>query len=834
MPLNGAQCTNPQAEARIGRETVPFAVYMPAVAVELLMSERRVCSGDGGDGSALPMEALQPGDPGSVGGYRLLGRLGAGGMGRVFLGVSPGGRKVAVKLIHPAHADAAQFRERFAREIEAAQRVGGFHTASVVDADPHADPPWMVTAFIEGPSLQDDVDRSGPLPPQGVRALGAGLAEGLAAIHARGLVHRDLKPGNVIMAADGPRIIDFGIARAVDATTGITTTGVVVGTVAYMSPEQIRGEVAGPASDVFSLGSVLGFAAIGRPPFGGDSAVSIMFRVVNEPPDLAGVADGELRGVIAACLAKSPADRPAIRSVLAALSNPIPMPAAFTDPVPTPAVLSSPVQPSAAPRAPAGPPPAAAGYETSTRSPAPARTETGPGQQMVPPPATTPPSKAASPRPASPRPASHRAAPPSGGPPRTAPPRTAPPRTAPPRTAPPRTAPPRAGHRRRTALIATVTAAAAVAIAVVLTFSLAPGGTPGSAGAAAGHRTGATASVGSVATRARTSPDASPRSPKAQTSASTSTSGTVPLRDFTLRVPATSGINDVSFSADGRLLADTSADGFVYVWNLATGGLAKTLATTSQSTGTAAFSLNGTLLATGTESDDRVYVWNVATGQRVATLTNTRNSVQALAFSPNGKFLAVGDAEHVFLWNLVSDTLSFDFATASVIDGVAFSPDGTLLAAAGGTSAGPVFLWDVATGQRLAALYAKGTAGYGVQGVAFSPDGTLLAAASGDGDVYLWGVTSHNLAATFRTSPSRLLSGVAYSPGGTLVAAGVWGAGVDDVYLWNVTTGKLAGTVPDPGANNIWDVAFSPDGKFLAFADGTGEIYVKVTSQLVP
>src|SRR3984885_5798429 len=172
------------------------------------------------------MDSLQPGDPAGVGGYRLLGRLGAGGMGQVFLGESPGGRMVAVKLIHPAHAGTLHFRERFAREIEAARRVGGFHTAPVVDADPHADPPWMVTAYIDGPSLEEAVRRNGPLPPGQVRALGAGLAEGLAAIHAHGLIHRDLKPGNVIMAEDGPRIIDFGIARSVDAT-GLTSTGAV-------------------------------------------------------------------------------------------------------------------------------------------------------------------------------------------------------------------------------------------------------------------------------------------------------------------------------------------------------------------------------------------------------------------------------------------------------------------------------------------------------------------------------------------------------------------------------------------------------------------------------
>ncbi len=356
------------------------------------------------------MEVLQPGDPGSVGGYRLLGRLGAGGMGRVFLGVSPGGRKVAVKLIHPVHARDPQFRERFAREIEAAQRVGGFHTAPVVDADPHADPPWMVTAYIEGPSLQEAVGRGGPLPPGTVRAVGAGLAEGLAAIHGRGLVHRDLKPGNVIMAADGPRIIDFGIARALDATTGITAAGAVVGTYAYMSPEQFRGEVAGPASDVFSLGSVLGFAATGRPLFGSDSALSIMYRVVNAPPDLAALADDQLRALITACLAKSSLARPAVRAILAALSGPGPE--------------------SAVPRAPAGAAPAAVGYEMPAQTPAPAPVAAGPGPGALFPRGTVPPADAV----------------PSATAP---PPWAAPPGVVPPGGVAPEAVPSRSGHARR-------------------------------------------------------------------------------------------------------------------------------------------------------------------------------------------------------------------------------------------------------------------------------------------------------------------------------------------------------------------------------------------------
>ena len=298
------------------------------------------------------MDALQPADPASVGGYRLLGRLGAGGMGQVFLGVSPGGRTVAVKLIHPSYAQTDYFKERFAREIEAARRVGGFHTATVVDADPAADPPWMVTAYIEGPSLQEAVAQGGPMPPGQVRALGAALAEGLAAIHACGLVHRDLKPSNVILAADGPRIIDFGIARTVDAHTGITSTGTLVGTFAYMSPEQMHGDQAGSASDVFSLGGMLAFAATGRPPFGSDSPPAIMYRVINEQPDLAGLDDPSLAALIGACLAKAPAARPSVPDLMAAVSRsgaapasayaPNVRPASAADGPPTQTQLSAP------------------------------------------------------------------------------------------------------------------------------------------------------------------------------------------------------------------------------------------------------------------------------------------------------------------------------------------------------------------------------------------------------------------------------------------------------------------------------------------------------------
>ncbi|WP_131736960.1 serine/threonine-protein kinase [Actinomadura roseirufa] len=264
------------------------------------------------------MEPLGPGDPREVGGYALAGLLGEGGMGRVFAGRSPGGRAVAVKLIHPGYARDASFRRRFRDEVEAARKVGGFHTAPVVDADPDPEtgPPWMVTAYIPGPTLADAVAEHGPLPAGSVLTLGAGLAEGLAAIHACGLVHRDLKPSNVILAADGPRVIDFGVAKALDRTA-VTMAGAVVGTRAYMPPEQARGAGVGPAADVFSLGAVLAFAVFGEGP-GTDAGAMAARLLAGGPPSSA--LPVEARRLIASCLADDPDARPGVAELLAALA----------------------------------------------------------------------------------------------------------------------------------------------------------------------------------------------------------------------------------------------------------------------------------------------------------------------------------------------------------------------------------------------------------------------------------------------------------------------------------------------------------------------------------
>ena len=263
---------------------------------------------------------LRAEDPQLVGPYRLLGRLGAGGMGQVYLGKSPGGRLVAIKLIRPELAEERGFRARFASEISAAKNVSGIYTAAVVDADAETELPWMATVYVPGPSLTDAVEEDGPLPVASVTALAGGLAEALAAIHRVGLVHRDLKPSNVLLAADGPRVIDFGISLALERSM-MTATGMVMGSPGFMSPEQARGQrEVGAPTDVFSLGAVLAYAATGNNPFGGGPTPALLYRVVNEVPDLTAVP-ARLRPLIERCLAKDPAARPTPPEILELLGD---------------------------------------------------------------------------------------------------------------------------------------------------------------------------------------------------------------------------------------------------------------------------------------------------------------------------------------------------------------------------------------------------------------------------------------------------------------------------------------------------------------------------------
>ncbi|MBA6439618.1 protein kinase [Streptomyces sp. GMR22] len=380
------------------------------------------------------MEDLGAEDPRWIGEYRLLRRLGAGGMGRVFLAHSSRGRTVAVKLVQTELAQQAEFRRRFKQEVRAAQRVGGAWTAPVLDADTEAATPWVATGYIAGPSLHAIVAESGRLPERTVRILAHGLTQALHDIHDAGLVHRDLKPSNVLVTIDGPRVIDFGIARALETVTDglLTRSGAVVGSPGFMSPEQVRGERVTPASDVFCLGSVLAYAATGRQPFGtADSGVhAVMYRIAQEEPDLEGLPEG-LRDLVVDCLKKVPDDRPSLEALLertagadddgepwlpGTLVAQLGRHAVQLLEVETPAGPGVPARPAVPPVAGAGPAvPPVTGASGSSVPPPPAAPPSAtsyplaPAEPPTPPPPTTPPRPSAAPLPPAP------ATPPSAG-----------------------------------------------------------------------------------------------------------------------------------------------------------------------------------------------------------------------------------------------------------------------------------------------------------------------------------------------------------------------------------------------------------------------------------
>ncbi|WP_329210605.1 serine/threonine-protein kinase [Streptomyces sp. NBC_01708] len=359
------------------------------------------------------MEKLGSGDPQRIGTYRLLGRLGSGGMGQVFLARSDRGRTVALKLVRPELAELQHFRDRFRAEVQAARQVGGSWTAPVLDAGVDAAVPWVATGYVAGPSLHHivsgrpgaplaDSGAYGPLPERSVRILGAGLAGALQDIHRAGLIHRDLKPSNVLMTIDGPRVIDFGIARALDtvADGGLTRTGAMIGSPGFMSPEQVRGERVTTACDVFCLGAVLAYASTGRLPFGSaeTGAHALMYRIAQEEPDLTGVPV-DLVELIRECLAKDPAARPSTDAVLERLGDTDTaepwLPGALIAQLGRHAVELLDAEDPEEPEAPAGP------VAPGPAAPGPAG---GPQAARVPPAPSRPTPPAPAPRPASPYP----------------------------------------------------------------------------------------------------------------------------------------------------------------------------------------------------------------------------------------------------------------------------------------------------------------------------------------------------------------------------------------------------------------------------------------------
>lgn len=652
-------------------------------------------------------------------------------MGEVFLGSSPGGRDVVVKLIRSEFAGQPKFRRRFVREVEAAQRVGGFHTAQVVEARPEEDPPWMVTEYIRGPSLRDLVLAGGALPVERVWPLAAQLCEGLAAIHACGLVHRDIKPANVIMASDGPRIIDFGIARMADASV-LTDDGAVVGTYAFMSPEQVQARKVGPASDVFSLGGVLVFAATGRTPFEAPSLPAIVYRIGSTEPDLDGVGT-RLRELVAACLAKRPEERPSTTELLERLADSTVGGVPFSAPVADRRPLTT-VPP------PAGSAPRAAGPEPRSEGAVPGLFGAGQG----------------------PSGAESRS---SGGGVDEEP------------TRPP-------GVRRRRVLLAGVGAAAAAAVPVGVVLSRRDTRAPGSAfeGPLVGHGTGVHGVSFTPDGEHVVSGDAW------GTIIVWDTSTGEQVRKLPKR--HTHRVLPPWFSADGRTMI-TSAEN-TFVWDFAAGRTIRAIATeevwTQAPELSVALSPDGRLLATNGGAG--AVLWDVATGKRIRTLEDL-SSVRSVAFSPDGRTLVTrtGGRPYIRVWSLPNDSNRIFRDVSYVPFRVLISPDGTKVAVS--SLSRPPGLWDLATGKMIG-LFDVGRPRIPSSGaIAFSPDGKLLAAvvdvygpAEGPAHIWLWDVETRRNVRTIERGHTARINSVAFSPSGRTLAT----ASEDrTVHLWNLT-----------------------------------------------
>jgi sugar lactone lactonase YvrE len=696
-------------------------------------------------------------------------------MGRVFLARSAGGRPVAVKVIRPDLAADGEFRARFQHEVAAARKVNGLYTALVVDADVDGPVPWLATAYVAGPSLADKVRLQGPLPAEAVAVLAAGLAEGLGAIHAAGLVHRDLKPSNVLLADDGPRVIDFGISRAAEASA-LTSTGLVVGSPGFMSPEQASGGDVGPPSDVFSLGAVLTFACTGHGPFGTGSAPALGYRVVHAEPDLADVPP-QLRSLVGRCLAKDPAGRPTVAELLAEFGDPdvpedwLSPSASASAPTWTPTMEAGPgpaVEPpddkealasSAAVAAEdAGPAPVPAQEATQANQPGPALEVT---ESRI---AGVPPAPAAA--------------------------------TAPGRHAP-AARPPKAVVRPRTRVLLAVGLPVVAGVCVLVAFLASRPSTAQPPAAPSSHTP--------PSADAKPSHQAAPPAPK-------------PVADFT--DPGGTRVTSVAFSPQGTM-ATSDANGSTYLWNLTTRTRAATLVgpggVPEQSV---AFSPDGTTLAAG--ADGSTYLWNLSTRKVTATLVDPSSyvyTVESVAFSPDGTMLAAGDDNGgTYLWNLSSRKVIATRSESNLVESVAFSPHGNAMAV--GDSAG-AYLWNLSTDTTTAAL-TDVEAGQ-VDAVAFSPTGTVLAVSDSDGSTYLWNLSTDATTATLTDPGAAQATSVAFSPDGHTLAVGDTNG---SAYLWNLSSNTVAATYTGPKGAQVTSVAFSPSGTTLAAGDSYGSTYV--------